>query len=210
MRVHACALAGLYISKKIVGLMGGSLQVSSEGLGKGCTFYFSLPHQVPTQASFSARSRPETATPRGVAEESQIITLPPLRVLIVDNKSERDEAASELLSHMGILTELMDSLQALPSVCSSQGETRAPAEVVLTYLEDHAMPLSEVLAAATPSSAVGPRRKLVLVTRMKNTLNGNLSEGYACVSKPVTVMKLRRAFAQLFKDGTVLRVAIVE
>ena len=34
---------GLYISKNLVELMNGRIWVNSEGLGKGSTFFFSLP-----------------------------------------------------------------------------------------------------------------------------------------------------------------------
>jgi signal transduction histidine kinase len=41
---------GLFISRSIVEAHGGEMWVESE-LGKGSTFYFSLPRQVPTTSS---------------------------------------------------------------------------------------------------------------------------------------------------------------
>lgn len=188
------------------------MEANSEGLGKGCSFYFSLPHQSPAQpgpSSSNTNSASETpqikvipptvsAVSTELAVESGASALTNLTVLIADRKPQRCGATAQLLSYMGVMTEVVESLSALPEAYSPH------SEVVLTHLEDHALPLPDLVAAATqaPTEGQGPPRKLIVVTRMKNTLSGNPSEGYACVSKPLTAAKLQRALTQLTKKGS--------
>eukprot|EP00906_Rhabdomonas_costata_P015602 RCo022407 len=178
---------GLYISKKIVDAMGGILQASSEGLDKGSTFDFSLPHRLPAPGL-------PAAIIRHFGEEPQSSSQLPV-VLIVDRNFQRREALQALLCHMGFVTEVLDCAQDLHAA-DEQGRV----EVVLTHLEDHSAPLLELVEAFTQRSGLGSPRKLIFVTRMKNTLNSNPTGGYACVSSPVSGVKLLRGFAQLFKS----------
>ena len=72
---------GLWISKKIIDMHGGSIGVRSEGEGRGCTFYFSLPIMPVYDES---NNRPNTLAanveievqPESIANYSSIVSSP--------------------------------------------------------------------------------------------------------------------------------------
>lgn len=99
---------GLWISKKIMDMHGGSISVHSEGEGKGSVFSISLPmRQNETAATYEPNVRPvEVASPLqrqlsafrktkdGFVKNcsnkkvvGQISLLPPLRILVVDDSA---------------------------------------------------------------------------------------------------------------------------
>ncbi|HET7538868.1 MAG TPA: PAS domain S-box protein [Polyangiaceae bacterium] len=94
-RAHGGLGLGLAISKHIVGLHGGTIEVESEGLGRGATFRVRLP--VSAQALASAHESPvsERQT-RAVHQE-----LAGLHVLVVDDDQDGRELLVTLLENSG-------------------------------------------------------------------------------------------------------------
>ncbi|MCL4367090.1 GAF domain-containing sensor histidine kinase [Patescibacteria group bacterium] len=63
---------GLYISKSLIDLMGGTIKATSEGQGKGTTFTFSLPIETPQVVANAAKY---TKTPIGEAKELEPVAI---------------------------------------------------------------------------------------------------------------------------------------
>jgi len=91
---------GTTISKQLVELMGGSINLVSE-LGKGTCFYFSLPLTVGDEAKIDF-------------SDTLHIQLPALRVLVVDDIAQNTELLSILLSRdQHFVTKASNGLEAI-------------------------------------------------------------------------------------------------
>ena len=96
---------GLYISKRIVGLLGGELHLRSSS-ESGSTFWFDLP-------------LPEVSVPRAEAEKGRIDGYegPQRKLLLVDDEDVNRTFLKELLEHVGFkVTEARSGKAALDLV----------------------------------------------------------------------------------------------
>eukprot|EP00906_Rhabdomonas_costata_P020449 RCo029769 len=105
----------------------------------------------------------------------------------------------ELLAFLGIPSHASDSFEALPPSLPPSPGGQHQEQVVLIHLEETMGPVSSVVngVAHNGSGEHDPRRKVIVVTATKSFVSGNPTEGYACLSKPLTEVKLLRALAQL-------------
>jgi signal transduction histidine kinase/DNA-binding response OmpR family regulator/CHASE3 domain sensor protein len=97
-KVAGGAGLGLSISRRLVELMSGEIGVESE-VGKGATFYFTLPISTAT-----ADGRPKTAAPRTTGSHLQAVAAargPKRRVLIVEDDVKHARATQEILGRAG-------------------------------------------------------------------------------------------------------------
>jgi hypothetical protein len=95
---------GLYIAKGIVDQHNGSLSVSSDGVGHGCTFSVSLPiWDVEDSAKFEAQDVGNTATDAKQKGEdsSSVVGLGSLRLLVVEDVKSNRKLLCRLLRNKG-------------------------------------------------------------------------------------------------------------
>ncbi len=100
---------GLVITKRLVGLLGGELQVDSTA-GRGSSFHFSLP--LPATAAPTATSR----HPLGVGGYEG----PRRRVLIVDDNEVNRTVLADLLTPLGLECSLFESAEAALAALDGQ------------------------------------------------------------------------------------------
>ena len=99
-RRHGGLGLGLSISRSLVEMHGGSIQVESEGLGRGTTFAVSLPLRQPGSAEGPASSwgeLPEEVLPPA----EQAPALRAAQVLVVDDDAESRDLVVHTLSQYG-------------------------------------------------------------------------------------------------------------
>ena len=100
---------GLVISKNLIGMMGGEIQVDTEP-GRGSCFHFNLPMAIGVEDS-SAKERAEEG------EQQRIARLAGKRVLLVEDNVLNQELAKILLSRKGMeVTIAGDGVQALKTL----------------------------------------------------------------------------------------------
>jgi len=147
---------GLAISQRLVGLMGGSLQVDST-LGQGSTFWFEITLALPPQSSADASTLPVTgkvnasvwlaqvAAPAG--DDSQptpsLQRLAGMRILMVEDNATNRQVAGELLRDEGALVrEAHNGLEGVQAVMEGPDQVDA-------VLMDMQMPVMDGLSACT-------------------------------------------------------------
>jgi PAS domain S-box-containing protein len=96
-RAHSGLGLGLAISRHIVELHGGTIEVESEGLGRGATFHVLLP--LSTSAPSASHDEPE-ATERALPLRHELAGL---NVLVVDDDQDGRELLVVLLESRGAL-----------------------------------------------------------------------------------------------------------
>ena len=102
---------GLTITKHLIELHEGSVQVSSDGPGRGATFTIMLPALVaPLLLSTAGTSMAPQASER----------LPPSRVLVVDDQQEMREVTVRLLRSFG--AEVVDVIDATSALAQLEKE----------------------------------------------------------------------------------------
>ncbi|OYT89569.1 MAG: hybrid sensor histidine kinase/response regulator [Burkholderiales bacterium PBB6] len=120
---------GLTISRRLVGLMGGTLRVDSR-VGQGSRFWFDLP-LVPAQVA--------------VAGRRAMTRFEGTRALVVDDLADAREAFGEMLEMLGLRVTVTDSgSQALQWLARAEAEGDAFEVCVL----DWRMPVMDGLATA--------------------------------------------------------------
>jgi CheY-like chemotaxis protein len=126
---------GLYISKGIVEQHGGTLAVSSEGLGRGSTFTCTLPlHRIPTDVEDEGTSR----TTRPSDTPAKLKEMLPLRVLVVEDSAMNRKMLVRLLQKRGhSVFEAVDGQEAIDKV----EQAMADGSAFDTILMDYEMPV---------------------------------------------------------------------
>jgi len=172
---------GLAISKQLVTMMGGEVGVTSQ-LGKGSTFWFTLPLLL-------------DANPQ--AEPVPVSDLRGLRVLIVDDKAVNRRVLHEQIASWGMrngsCAEAIHVLQALR-------EARAAGDPYQVALLDYQMPEMDgaALAAAIKADPLLRDTVLIMLTSASHSSEARRMQGAgvdACLVKPVRQSQLLNALA---------------
>ena len=162
---------GLSISKSLIGMMGGKIEVESE-VGRGSTFRFSL--------------RLPLATQRGPAHSGRANRPPParaLRILLAEDNLGNQKVATYLLETRGHQVEVAaDGRQAV------QLATQRAYDVILMDLQMPGMDGLEATAAIRAVQTGKPRTPIIAVTAhaMKGDRERCLAAGMdGYLSKPI-------------------------
>ena len=167
---------GLFISRTLAGLMGGSLSVESAGLGLGSTFRFDI--RAPAAVLPDFEGAPAKATPdAGMAERH------PLRILLAEDNVVNQKLAMRLLQRMGYEADLaVNGLEALAAV------ERATYDVVLMDVQMPEMDGFEATRRIVERWTERPR----IVAMTANAMQGDRETCLAAgmddyVTKPIRV-----------------------
>ena len=175
---------GLVISKRLVNLMGGELQLSSE-LGVGSRFWFDIELTIADSTPYAE------LTPEALAD---------IRVLVVDDNPLVAEILQQTLSTLGFNTTLTNSGLAAIEAVKQAHAAGAPFDAVLM---DWCMPDVDGLSAAQSISTDNDQGKppiIVMVTAHEREVlasQGDSSPPYReLLTKPVTPHQMAKSIWQ--------------
>ena len=169
---------GLVICRRLVELMGGTIQVHSEP-GKGSRFWFDLPLATPTQA---------LAAPRRVAKA---VTPIHARVLVAEDNQVNQQVIRGLLGHLGVQVTLVDN--------GALALQHVQEEAFDLVFMDCQMPLMDGFEATRRirawESSQGAHSPLPVIALTANALSGDREACLAAgmndyVAKPITMASL--------------------
>ncbi|HVL02449.1 MAG TPA: ATP-binding protein [Dongiaceae bacterium] len=102
---------GLSICKRLVNLMGGQIQATSQ-LGQGSVFSFTLPADDVNDPAILEKSLPDETRP--------LPHLPPLRVLVAEDNPVNQTIAHVMLRKLGLQADLVDNGNGVLSACQAR------------------------------------------------------------------------------------------
>ncbi len=151
---------GLVISKRLVELMGGRMEVGSAP-GKGSVFRFTFPMRHPEQQSIDALEK-EPPQPHPESTNGATPTEVGLRILVAEDNPVNQRVALFMLKKLGYTAEL-----AIDGVAALEAALRTPFDIILL---DHQMPrmdgteVARALRAAEKEAGTARPAHIIAVT----------------------------------------------
>ncbi|OQW90534.1 MAG: hypothetical protein BWK79_19635, partial [Beggiatoa sp. IS2] len=178
---------GLPITKRLVEMMGGQLEVDSQ-LGRGSTFSFALKPQILTNMTKPLVN--DTRMVKGFIYNGKQQSV--CKVLVVDNKWENRSVLVNFLSHLGfILQEAVNGQEAL-----EKAETFQPQIILM----DLVMPVMDGLECTRHLRENKQFQETVIIAISANVFKQNQQESLAVgcnafLPKPVNTAQLLQTLA---------------
>ena len=183
---------GLSIARKLVELMGGTMEVRSE-VGQGSAFRFTLP--MPEAAGVELRRE---AAPTAAAEEGRAKTDGTAPILLVEDNLVNQKIARKLLEHAGCEVRTVENgLAALEALERS---------VYAAVLMDCQMPVMDGLTATAELRRRGHRVPVIALTA--SAMAGEREQCLAAgmddyLAKPLDLAELDRVLRRWVRGGQV-------
>jgi PAS domain S-box-containing protein len=192
---------GIAISQKLIGLMGGRLELESS-LGKGCRFFFSI--QLPILDDAKINELKTSAD--NIAKQNDLQRLLNVELLLVEDNLNNQQIALELLEAEGAIVELADNGQKAVDILITRMNTKHNAgfDAILMDLQ---MP---VMDGITATKMIRHDLKLLTLPIIAMTANAMASDRDQCLNagmnehlgKPFDVNHLVKVIRAQIGDDT--------
>lgn len=182
---------GMAIVKKLVDMMGGTIEVQSE-LGKGSRFIVTFEHPIADEAHYKQEEQKDTS-----AQDAELIK--GKRILLAEDNDLNAEIALFILRNMGLEVERVED----GAKCVSRLEQQPAGTYDLIFM-DVQMPKMDGYTATQTIRALDDKEKaaIPIVAMTANAFAEDRERALAAgmnghIAKPIDVKKLERVLLQL-------------
>ena len=183
---------GLAITKQLVELHGGHIEVASEGEGRGATFTLVLPRRTQRSAELPV----ETSAPR-----ASIPALRGLRVLVVDDERDARDLVQTILADCGCEVTLASSVDEALRLVDQRMPDVVLADISMPNRDGYDL-IRELRSRPKDRGGEVPAAALTAYARAEDR-NRMLAAGYSMhVPKPIDPVELAGVVASLTQFRT--------
>ena len=194
-RAHGGLGLGLAIVRQLVELHGGTVEVASEGEGKGATFVVKLPVLPVYQSIPSAELMNQVSAGKDAVEEFAD-ELNGLKVLVVDDEPDTCELLRSLLSRCGAVVRAASSAEEALRLFKLENPDVMVSDIGMPREDGYEL-MRKVRALPSDSGGNVPAVALTAYARADDRLRA-LRAGYQMhVSKPIELAELVAIVASL-------------
>jgi PAS domain S-box-containing protein len=185
---------GLAISKQLVELHGGSIRVTSQGEGRGATFFVELPLSIVQLEE----ERTERIHPTAQTQPGELVPLPRLdgiHAFIVDDEPDAREVLERILRDQGAQVTGFASAEALLAALKTSRPTIVVSDVGMPDMDGYQ--LMRAVRASEPRLGRIPALALTAFARAEDRKRSLLAGYQAHLAKPFDVGELILLVADL-------------
>jgi signal transduction histidine kinase/CheY-like chemotaxis protein len=194
-RNHGGLGLGLAIGRHLVELHGGTVQVTSEGTGKGATFTVTLPlMSVPDSISTSPTARRNHLPDKKSSRLASLPSLEGFRILVVDDAADTREVMTEALTRCGAKIITSQSVTEALEVLERHHFDLLISDIEMPNRDGYSL-IQEVRAKETGQ---GKRTPAIALTAHARAVDRNraLSAGYdRHIAKPIEINEVLEVIA---------------
>ena len=204
-RSHSGLGLGLAIVRHLVELHGGTVEVASEGKGKGATFRVRLPLRIDAVEALHEGPRCSPVPERPQQRDPR--RLDGIAVLVVDDDADTREVLVELLDQLGATVSAVDSAEA-----AMQRLRGAPPDVLLSDIgmpgEDGYALIRRVRALSDEEGGDVPAAALTAYARAEDGRKAQQAGFQEHVAKPVDAARLAEVVLRLARGRAQCRASV--
>jgi CheY-like chemotaxis protein len=189
-RKHGGLGLGLSIAKQLVELHGGTIDVSSPGVGQGTTFTVHLPVQIVHRDTDAHDASPQ-------AEFNAVdLSLAGVRVLVVDDEPDSRQLVQRLLSEYGAEVQLAASVDEALEMFRKQRPDIVLSDIGMPEKDGHDL-MRAIRAMPEHEGGNVPAAALTALARAEDRKRAMLAGFQAHLTKPVDTGELVAVIATL-------------
>jgi PAS domain S-box-containing protein len=188
---------GLSIARQIVEMHGGTVQVESEGEGKGASFVVKLPLSITVpHTEIKGEERVHPTASKELASLDCAPELKDLRVLVVDDEEDSRELLRQILEHCGsIVTAVGSATHALAAI------EKQPPDVLISDIgmpdEDGYSLIAKIRSLSKEKGGRIPAIALTAYARVEDRVRALRAGFQVHVPKPVEPVELAAVVASV-------------
>ena len=198
-RTHGGLGLGLAISKNLVELHGGTIRAVSPGVGKGATFYVTLPVVAARNNVEEKNITPAASSVGSPAADQKIIpSLAETRLLVIDDEADARFLLKKVFTDQGgIVTVAVSATDALELLKTNEFDIIV-SDIGMPAMDGYSF-MQQVRTLPSSKGGATPAIALTAFARVEDGQRAREAGYQLHVSKPVEPSALARQVAELLK-----------